>query len=166
MAQASEVEAVRFCSAVAGRFLAGRSLADPGMRDDLHQEGVIAGWREWRKGMEARPYLAAAVRNRIRQCLMYGTRLGSERPKWHRSVDAVPRVLEGDEALTWDVYPSEVALDLPDMPDRDLRILASVLSGLSASEAGVRVGLSGGYGCAEWRRIRKLLREHIERSAA
>lgn len=165
MTQASEVEAVRFCSAVAGRFLAGRSLSDRGVRDDLHQEGVIAGWREWRKGMGARPYLAAAVRNRIRQCLTYGTRLGSERPRWHRSVDAAPRALEGDEALAWDVYPSEVTLDLPDMPDRDLRILAGVLSGLSAGGAGALVGLSEGHGRAEWRRIRKSLQVHIERSA-
>ena len=116
--------------------------------------------------MHARAYLAAAVRNRIRQCLLYGTRLGSERPRWHRSVEALPRAVEGDEAASWDRYPSEVALDLPDMPERDLRLLVGVLSGLSASAAGREVGLSAGWGRVEWARIRSNVRNYIERNAA
>lgn len=162
----TEGEVIDFSSRVASRYLAGRTLPDLTGREDLRQEGVIAGWREWRKGMQARAYLAAAVRNRIRQCLLYGTRLGSERPRWHRSVEALPRAMEGDEAASWDRYPSEVALDLPDMPERDLRLLGSVLSGLSASAAGREVGLSAGWGRVEWARIRSNVRNYIERNAA
>ena len=162
----TEDEVIDFSSRVASRYLAGRTLPDLTGREDLRQEGVIAGWREWRKGMQARAYLAAAVRNRIRQCLLYGTRLGSERPRWHRSVEALPRAVEGDEAASWDQYPSEVALDLPDMPERDLRLLGSVLSGLSASAAGREVGLSAGWGRVEWARIRSNVRNYIERNAA
>lgn len=162
----TEDEVIDFSSRVASRYLAGRTLPDLTGREDLRQEGVIAGWREWRKGMQARAYLAAAVRNRIRQCLLYGTRLGSERPRWHRSVEALPRGMEGDEAASWDRYPSEVALDLPDMPERDLRLLGSVLSGLSASAAGREVGLSAGWGRVEWARIRSNVRNYIERNAA
>lgn len=162
----TEDEVIDFSSRVASRYLAGRTLPDLTGREDLRQEGVIAGWREWRKGMQARAYLAAAVRNRIRQCLLYGTRLGSERPRWHRSVEALPRAVEGDEAASWDRYPSEVALDLPDMPERDLRLLGGVLSGLSASAAGREVGLSAGWGRVEWARIRSNVRNHIERNAA
>ncbi len=162
----TEDEVIDFSSRVASRYLAGRTLPDLTGREDLRQEGVIAGWREWRKGMQARAYLAAAVRNRIRQCLLYGTRLGSERPRWHRSVEALPRAVEGDEAASWDRYPSEVALDLPDMPERDLRLLGSVLSGLSASAAGREVGLSAGWGRVEWARIRSNVRNYIERNAA
>ena len=162
----TEDEVIDFSSRVASRYLAGRTLPDLTGREDLRQEGVIAGWREWRKGMQARAYLAAAVRNRIRQCLLYGTRLGSERPRWHRSVEALPRAVEGDEAASWDRYPSEVALDLPDMPERDLRLLGSVLSGLSASAAGREVGLSAGWGRVEWARIRSSVRNYIERNAA
>ena len=162
----TEDEVIDFSSRVASRYLAGRTLPDLTGREDLRQEGVIAGWREWRKGMQARAYLAAAVRNRIRQCLLYGTRLGSERPRWHRSVEAPPRAVEGDEAASWDRYPSEVALDLPDMPERDLRLLGSVLSGLSASAAGREVGLSAGWGRVEWARIRSNVRNYIERNAA
>lgn len=162
----TEGEVIDFSSRVASRYLAGRTLPDLTGREDLRQEGVIAGWREWRKGMQARAYLAAAVRNRIRQCLLYGTRLGSERPRWHRSVEALPRAVEGDEAASWDRYPSEVALDLPDMPERDLRLLGSVLSGLSASAAGREVGLSAGWGRVEWARIRSNVRNYIERNAA
>lgn len=162
----TEDEVIDFSSRVASRYLAGRTLPDLTGREDLRQEGVIAGWREWRKGMQARAYLAAAVRNRIRQCLLYGTRLGSERPRWHRSVEALPRAVEGDEAASWDRYPSEVALDLPDMPERDLRLLGSVLSGLSASAAGREVGLSAGRGRVEWARIRSNVRNYIERNAA
>ena len=162
----TEDEVIAFSSRVASRYLAGRTLPDLTGREDLRQEGVIAGWREWRKGMQARAYLAAAVRNRIRQCLLYGTRLGSERPRWHRSVEALPRAMEGDEAASWDRYPSEVALDLPDMPERDLRLLGSVLSGLSASAAGREVGLSAGWGRVEWARIRSNVRNYIERNAA
>lgn len=162
----TEDEVIDFSSRVASRYLAGRTLPDLTGREDLRQEGVIAGWREWRKGMQARAYLAAAVRNRIRQCLLYGTRLGSERPRWHRSVEALPRAMEGDEAASWDRYPSEVALDLPDMPERDLRLLGSVLSGLSASAAGREVGLSAGWGRVEWARIRSNVRNYIERNAA
>ena len=162
----TEDEVIDFSSRVASRYLAGRALPDLTGREDLRQEGVIAGWREWRKGMQARAYLAAAVRNRIRQCLLYGTRLGSERPRWHRSVEALPRAVEGDDAASWDRYPSEVALDLPDMPERDLRLLGSVLSGLSASAAGREVGLSAGWGRVEWARIRSNVRNYIERNAA
>lgn len=162
----TEDEVIDFSSRVASRYLAGRTLPDLTGREDLRQEGVIAGWREWRKGMQARAYLAAAVRNRIRQCLLYGTRLGSERPRWHRSVETLPRAVEGDEAASWDRYPSEVALDLPDMPERDLRLLGSVLSGLSASAAGREVGLSAGWGRVEWARIRSNVRNYIERNAA
>ena len=162
----TEDEVIDFSSRVASRYLAGRTLPDLTGQEDLRQEGVIAGWREWRKGMQARAYLAAAVRNRIRQCLLYGTRLGSERPRWHRSVEALPRAMEGDEAASWDRYPSEVALDLPDMPERDLRLLGSVLSGLSASAAGREVGLSAGWGRVEWARIRSNVRNYIERNAA
>lgn len=162
----TEDEVIDFSSRVASQYLAGRTLPDLTGREDLRQEGVIAGWREWRKGMQARAYLAAAVRNRIRQCLLYGTRLGSERPRWHRSVEALPRAVEGDEAASWDRYPSEVALDLPDMPERDLRLLGSVLSGLSASAAGREVGLSAGWGRVEWARIRSNVRNYIERNAA
>ncbi len=162
----TEDEVIDFSSRVASRYLAGRTLPDLTGQEDLRQEGVIAGWREWRKGMQARAYLAAAVRNRIRQCLLYGTRLGSERPRWHRSVEALPRAVEGDEAASWDRYPSEVALDLPDMPERDLRLLGSVLSGLSASAAGREVGLSAGWGRVEWARIRSNVRDYIERNAA
>lgn len=162
----TEDEVIDFSSRVASRYLAGRTLPDLTGREDLRQEGVIAGWREWRKGMQARAYLAAAVRNRIRQCLLYGTRLGSERPRWHHSVEALPRAVEGDEAASWDRYPSEVALDLPDMPERDLRLLGSVLSGLSASAAGREVGLSAGWGRVEWARIRSNVRDYIERNAA
>ena len=162
----TEDEVIDFSSRVASRYLAGRTLPDLAGREDLRQEGVIAGWREWRKGMQARAYLAAAVRNRIRQCLLYGTRLGSERPRWHRSVEALPRAVEGDGAALWDRYPSEVALDLPDMPERDLRLLGSVLSGLSASAAGREVGLSAGWGRVEWARIRSNVRNYIERNAA
>ena len=162
----TEDEVIDFSSRVASRYLAGRTLPDLTGREDLRQEGVIAGWREWRKGMQARAYLAAAVRNRIRQCLLYGTRLGSERPRWHRSVEALPRAVEGDEAASWDRYPSEVALDLPDMPERDLRLLGSVLSGLSASAAGREVGLTAGWGRVEWARIRSNVRNYIERNAA
>lgn len=135
---------------------------DPHLHQELAQEAWIAAWRSIEKGAKSWALLAAVIENRIKTCLRWGSRLGSETAG---SFARIPQELPaGDysflDSKHYDTYPHELVIDwLPELSGRDAHFVEGRIEGLSASALGRELGLSAGYGRQEWSRIRSKLQD-------